>query len=177
MPEDAIAFADQLAHASIHSWDGTSIAKAIDFSIAQFSSGDFLAIRRVIDISGDGSNNQGRSVTDTRAEAISRGVTIIGLPIVLKMPDQRENAAMDAYYRDCVIGGPGAFTIPVRERQQLLTETRTKIIREIAGVGGSGIHSQEVQGTSRTDCDTSESLWDEVEPDPHAPLLGSGRDL
>ena len=67
--------------------------------------------------------------------------------------------------------------ISVRERQQFLTETKTKIIREIAGVGASGIQIQKMQGASHTDCDTSESLWDDVEPDPYAPLLGLRRDL
>ncbi len=176
-PQDAAAFAGQLARAPIHSWGGTSIAEAIDFSMALLWSGDFLATRRVIDISGDGSNNQGRLITDARDEAIARGVIINGLPLMLKMPDRRENAAVDAYYRDCVIGGLGAFMIPVRERQQFLAEIRTKIIREIAGVSAPDAQVQAVQRSPRTDCDTSESLWDDVEPDPHTLLLGSGRAL
>jgi hypothetical protein len=86
-PKDAIAFADRLARAPTHRVPGTSISKAIDFSMALLSSGDFLAMRRVIDISGDGSNNQGGLVTEARDKAVARGVTINGLPIMLKEPD------------------------------------------------------------------------------------------
>jgi Protein of unknown function (DUF1194) len=177
-PKDSIAFADRLARAPIHRAAGTSISEAIDFSVSHLSSGHFLAARRVIDISGDGSNNQGRLVTDARDEAIAHGVTINGLPIMLKEPDRRENATMDAYYRDCVIGGATAFMIPVRERKQFLTETRAKIVREIAGdAAAPGFLVQPVQVRPRADCDTSESLWDDFAPEPHAPVIGFGQEL
>jgi hypothetical protein len=176
-PKEATSFADRLAHAPIYRIGGTSISQAIDFSMVLLSSGHLLAARRVIDISGDGSNNQGRLVTEARDEAVARGVTINGLPIMLKEPDRRENATVDAYYRDCVIGGPGAFLIPVREREQFLTETRAKIVREIAGVTVPSSLAKSARATSRTDCDTSESLWDDVAPEPHTPVIGTGRDL
>ncbi len=173
---DAISFADRLARAPMSRSAGTSLSGAIDFGVALLWSGHVLPARRVIDISGDGSNNQGRLVTDARDEAVARGVTINGLPIMLKDPERRENAALDAYYRDCVTGGPGAFTIPVRERPQFLTETRAKIVREIAGAADSGSPVQPVRGRPRTDCDTSESLWDDLAPIPHAPA-GAKREL
>jgi hypothetical protein len=176
--KSSIAFADRLARTPIHRAGGTSLADAIDFSMAYLSSGDFLAARRVIDISGDGSNNQGRLVTEARDEAVARGVTINGLPIMLKEPERFENATMDAYYRDCVIGGANAFMIPVRERKQFLTETRAKIVREIVGnaaVPGSLVQPMQVR--PRTDCDTSESLWDELSPEHHTPMIGAGREL
>jgi hypothetical protein len=176
-PQDGIAFADRLAHAPIHPVAGTSISGAIDFSMVLLSSGRFMALRRVIDISGDGSNNQGRLVTDARDEAVARGVTINGLPIMLKEPERRENATMDAYYRDCVIGGSSAFLVPVRERGQFLTQTRTKIVREVAGVDVPGSMTQPVNGVTLTDCDTSESLWDDFTPESHAPVSHSGREL
>ena len=40
---------------------------------------------------------------------------------------------LDVYYEDCVIGGPGAFVIPIRERDQFKEATRTKLVLEIAG--------------------------------------------
>jgi hypothetical protein len=175
--KDSIAFADRLALAPIHRVAGTSISEAIEFSLALLSSGDFLATRRVIDISGDGSNNQGGLVTEARDKAVARGVTINGLPIMLKEPERGENATLDAYYRDCVIGGSNAFTIPVRERNQFLTETRAKIVREIADAAGPGSLAHSVGGRPLTDCDTSESVWDDFAPDPHAPVTGSGRKL
>ncbi|KLK90976.1 hypothetical protein AA309_22605 [Microvirga vignae] len=176
-PKDSISFADRLAHAPIHRAAGTSISQVIDFSMALFSSGHFRAARQVIDISGDGSNNQGRLVTEARDNAIARGVTINGLPILLKAPDRRENATIDAYYRDCVIGGSGAFMIPIRERERLLTETKNKIVREIAGMEMPGAPIKPVRGQPGTDCDTSEDLWDELIPEPHPPAGGIGQEL
>jgi hypothetical protein len=136
-----------------------------------------MALRRVIDISGDGSNNQGRSVTDARDEAVARGVTINGLPIMLKEPERRENATMDAYYRDCVIGGASAFLVPVRERGQFLTQTRTKIVREIAGGGAPSSLVQPIQSVPLTDCEANESFWDDFAPEPHGPVIGFGQEL
>jgi hypothetical protein len=176
-PSDSIAFADRLVRAPIHRVTGTSISQAIDFSVALLASSPFLATRRVIDISGDGSNNQGRLVTQARDEAVGRGIIINGLPILLKDPERRENALTDAYYRDCVIGGANAFIIPVRERQQFLTGTKSKIVREIADVRGSSLLAQPVRSGPLTDCDTSESLWDDADPEPHGPVLGTGREL
>jgi hypothetical protein len=176
-PKDTIAFADRLARAPTHRIPGTSISKAIEFSLALLSSGDFLATRRVIDMSGDGSNNQGGLVTEARDKAVARGVTINGLPIMLKEPGLGENATLDAYYRDCVIGGSNAFMIPVRERKQFLMETRAKIVREIADAAGPGSLAHSVGGRPLTDCDTSESVWDDFAPNLHRPVNGSGQDL
>jgi len=175
--KDSASFAERLALAPIHRIGGTSISEVIDFSMALLSSSNLRAARQVIDISGDGSNNQGRLVTDARDEAVARGVTINGLPIMIRESDQRESASLDAYYRDCVIGGVGAFMIPIRERQQFLTETMTKIVREIAGLIVPAPMTQPAGGRPRTDCDTSESLWDDVAPEPHAPMTSHGREL
>ncbi|MBB3017160.1 hypothetical protein FHR70_000200 [Microvirga lupini] len=177
-PEDSLSFADQLARAPIYRVAGTSISEAIDFSLALMGSSHVLAARRVIDISGDGSNNQGPLITEMRDKAIAHGVTINGLPIMLRDPERRENATLDAYYRDCVIGGANAFMIPVRERSQFLTETRAKIAREIAGGPEPGWPVQTARTVPLTDCDTSESLWDDPGLEPHAfPRHEVGKDL
>jgi hypothetical protein len=175
--KDSLSFAERLARAPIRRGAGTSISEAIDFSLSLFSFGPFLPARRVIDISGDGSNNQGPLVTEARDKAVARGVTINGLPIMLRRPDRREDATLDAYYRDCVIGGPNAFMIPVRERRQFLTETRTKIINEIASQPESAGLVHSAGNSPQTDCDTSESLWDDIAPSPHAPKIDLGEDL
>jgi hypothetical protein len=174
-PTDSIGFADRLARAPIHRVAGTSISEAIEFSLTLFSSGHFLATRQVIDISGDGSNNQGGLVTEARDNAVTRGVTINGLPIMLKALDRTESATLDAYYQDCVIGGSNAFMIPVRERKQFLTETKAKIVREIARITNPDSPTQPIGGRLLTDCDTSESVWDDFAPEPHSPMLGTGR--
>jgi hypothetical protein len=134
-PEDAMEFAERLAQTSIQRSTGTSISGAIDFSVMLFSGSNVEPVRRVIDISGDGVNNQGRSATEARADAIAQNITINGLPLMLKGPSGAwDMADLDLYFRDCVIGGPGAFMIPVRERQQFAEAIRTKVIREIAGL-------------------------------------------
>ena len=133
-PVDALSFATRLAQSRPSRSGYTSISGAIDFSLMQLRKSGVQAIRQVIDISGDGANNQGRMVTLARDEALAQGVTINGLPIILKRPDgiwDIEN--LDLYFRDCVIGGPGAFMIPVRKQAQFADAIRSKIIREIAG--------------------------------------------
>jgi hypothetical protein len=133
--EDAISFAEQLAIAPIRRAPRTSISGAIDFSVRLLQERRGEATRRVIDISGDGANNQGRKVTDARDEAVAKGFIINGLPLLLK----RRTASfydvenLDEHYRDCVIGGLGSFMMPVRDRSEFALAIKTKIIREIAG--------------------------------------------
>ena len=90
------------------------------------------ATRRVIDVSGDGPNNQGRMVIEARDAAVAKGITINGLPIMLRKPGYLDIPDLDVYYKDCVIGGQGAFTVPVRERDQFIEAIKTKILLEVA---------------------------------------------
>jgi hypothetical protein len=123
----ANAFADAIARAPRALFGGgTSISGAIDTSMALLFDNPYRAARRVIDISGDGSNNRGRSVTQARDEAIAKGVGINGLPILALEPD------LDAYYRDNVIGGPGAFVIAAKDYQTFADAILKKLIAEIA---------------------------------------------
>ena len=106
----ANAFADAIARAPRALFSGgTSISGAIDTSMALLFDNPYRAARRVIDISGDGANNRGRSVNQARDEAIARGVGINGLPILALEPN------LDSYYKDNVIGGPGAFMIAAKD--------------------------------------------------------------
>ena len=119
-PGDSRAFAARLAESSIQRFGYTSISGAIDFSLWKLRTSGVQAVRQVIDISGDGANNQGRIVTAARDEALAQGMTINGLPLMLKRPDGLWDIDnLDLYFRDCVIGGPGAFMIPVREKPSL----------------------------------------------------------
>ncbi len=149
--EGAIAFADQLARSRIWRAPRTSLSGAIDRSVKLLEESRVEPVRRVIDISGDGANNQGRPVLEAREEALAKGITINGLPLMLKRPNSIDSENLDTYYSDCVIGGPGSFMIPIRERQQFAEAIRTKLIREIAG------HSVEplivpAQGDRPVDC-------------------------
>ncbi len=105
---------------------GTSISGAIDFSMGLFPESPFKGQRRVIDISGDGSNNSGRSVVRARDEAVAQDVTINGLPILAFEP------FLDQYYKDYVIGGPGAFMIVAKDFESFADAILKKMIIEIA---------------------------------------------
>jgi hypothetical protein len=105
---------------------GTSISGAIDHAMTLFPQSPFKGERRVMDISGDGSNNSGRSVTRARDEAVKADVTINGLPILAFEP------YLDDYYRDYVIGGPGAFMIVAKDFESFADAILKKMIIEIA---------------------------------------------
>ena len=105
---------------------GTSISGAIDYSRVLLAGSPFRATRHVIDISGDGSNNSGRSVTQARDEAVADGIGINGLPILTGEP------GLDRYYYDNVIGGPGAFMIPAANYDTFADAILKKLINEIA---------------------------------------------
>jgi hypothetical protein len=152
-PAESRAFAARLSGSTIQRFGYTSISGAIEFSLWQLRVSGVEPVRQVIDISGDGANNQGRIVTAARDEAIAQGVTINGLPLMLKRPDGLWDIDhLDRYFRDCVIGGPGAFMIPVREKQQVAAAIRTKIVREIANTLPVHPHLQPAQADQRANC-------------------------
>jgi Protein of unknown function (DUF1194) len=155
-PESAADFASRLDQAPIDRGPRTSISGAIDFAAELLRSSGVEAIRQVIDVSGDGANNQGRTVVQARDEALAKGITINGLPIMLKRAvGYWDVAELDRYYRDCVIGGAGAFLVPVRERHHFAEAIRTKILREIAGYGDPLIKT--AQADTRMNCTAGES--------------------
>jgi Protein of unknown function (DUF1194) len=158
-PDSAGAFADKVAAQPVRRAQRTSVSGAIDFGAKLLGQSGVDATRRVIDISGDGPNNQGRPVTVARAEALAQGVTINGLPIMLKTPGYLDITELDVYYRDCVIGGQGAFMVPVREREQFPAAIKTKILLEIAGAAPETPLVQPAQLESRTDCMIGETQW------------------
>ena len=105
---------------------GTSISGAVDYSRLMLAQNPYRATRRVIDVSGDGSNNSGRSVTQARDEAVHDGITINGLPILAWEPD------LDHYYADNVIGGANSFMIPAKNFDAFADAVLKKLINEIA---------------------------------------------
>src|SRR6202041_171727 len=92
-------------------------------------------LRRVIDISGDGPNNNGTPVTGARDAALEKGITINGLPIMVKEPSYStmDIDDLDLYYEDCVIGGPGSFVVSIKDRDNFKEAIRTKLTLEVAG--------------------------------------------
>jgi hypothetical protein len=132
-PQTADAFAKEIASAPYRRAPRTSIFGALQFAKPLFDASGYRGVRQVIDISGDGNNNMGPPVTVMRDQVLAAGITINGLPIMLKRPYTYEIQDLDIYYEDCVIGGPGAFVIPIHERSQFKEATRTKLRLEIAG--------------------------------------------
>jgi hypothetical protein len=131
----AKTFVDQIAAAPIRRSYRTSISGALLFAAPLFDTSGHRGIRRVIDVSGDGANNQGPPVTIARDQVLEGGITINGLPIMLKRPAAHtmDLEHLDVYYEDCVIGGPGSFVVAVNSRDKFVEATRTKLVLEIAG--------------------------------------------
>jgi hypothetical protein len=107
---------------------GTSISAALTFAAGLFADNGINSIGRAIDISGDGPNNTGLRVTIARSAVIRQGITINGLPLIFA----KRTLPVDVYYRDCVIGGPGAFSIAVSDTAEFAVAIRRKLVLEIA---------------------------------------------
>jgi len=160
-PAAAKAFAGEIAAAPYRRAYRTSISGALQFAMPLFEGSGYSGLRRVIDVSGDGVNNQGAPVTILRDEALERGITINGLPILLKRPSAAtmDIEDLDVYYEDCVIGGPGAFVIPIRERDQFREATRTKLVLEIAGRDLAPRIIPAAADKPRISCTIGERMW------------------
>jgi hypothetical protein len=105
----------------------TSISGAIDYAARTIAASGFTARRRVIDISSDGRNNDGRGVNAARNEAVAAGITINGLVMLDSDP------GLEAYFRAEVIGGPLSFVVPVRAEADFAQAVLRKLITEVAG--------------------------------------------
>ena len=138
-PESAEAVAREIARAPYRRAPRTSIYGALQFAKPLFDASGYRGLRQVIDVSGDGVNNMGPPVTQMRDDVLAAGITINGLPIMLRRQSGYGMWGMafenlDIYYEDCVIGGPGSFVIAIRERDQFKEATRNKLVQEVAGV-------------------------------------------
>jgi len=162
-PEAADAFANEIARAPYRRASRTSISGALNFAKPLFDGSGYRGFRRVIDVSGDGANNSGPFVTIVRDDVLAAGITINGLPIVLKRPNSftMDIENLDVYYEDCVIGGPGAFVIPIRERDQFKEATRTKLVLEIAQRAPHGRVLPAQARAPRVSCTIGEQMWRE----------------
>lgn len=135
-PESADAVAAEIMKTPVRRGSSTSISGAINFALQLFEENPYRGLRRVIDISGDGPNNDGAPVTGARDAALEKGIIINGLPIMVKEPSlsTTDIENLDLYYEDCVIGGPGAFIMTIKDREKFQDAIRTKLVREVAGL-------------------------------------------
>jgi hypothetical protein len=136
--EAAKSFGDRLLEAQRSFADRTSISGGIEFAMAQLALAPYESARRTIDVSGDGTNNSGRDVTALRDEAVSRGITINGLPILSENPmswnpdHTNPPGGLVNYYRNNVIGGPGAFVMVAKNFNTFGEAIISKMIAEVS---------------------------------------------
>ncbi len=155
----AHAFAAELLAAPVERYRGTSIGNSLAYAAPRFDNNGYAGLRRVIDVSGDGPNNMGIPVEVAREPVIRSGVTINGLPIMIKEPGGFASIPnLDVYYEDCVIGGPGAFLIVVKSADQFAQAIRRKLILEIAGAAPRLLRAAATTPERRTDCLIGEKL-------------------
>jgi len=161
--DDALAFVKQLTANPPNSARRTSISGALLFAGDLFAETSFRGAKRVVDVSGDGANNQGPPVDAVRDAVAAQGVTINGLPLMTSggTPSVFDIDDLDVYYTNCVIGGPGAFMIPVNDWSQFPEAVRRKLVLELAGkpeVGGS-LPVVQAAATPGYDCQVGEKMW------------------
>ncbi|WP_371929478.1 DUF1194 domain-containing protein [Phyllobacterium sp. 21LDTY02-6] len=133
--ETAESFATALMRPIPSTQSRTSISGALEYSGRLFDDNGFKGIRRVIDVSGDGANNNGMPVAPVRDDVLAKGITINGLPLMTQGNFYSDWAVrdLDVYYTNCVIGGPGSFMIPVNSWDQFPEAVRRKLVLELAG--------------------------------------------
>jgi hypothetical protein len=162
-PETADSFAADISRAKYTRASRTSVSTALLFGASLFENSGYRGLRRVIDVSGDGVNNNGPLVTMARDEVLAKGITINGLPIMLKraMSSTMDVDNLDVYFEDCVIGGPGAFVIPIKARDQFKEAIRTKLILEIASIVPEPAIVPVQARAPRVSCTLGEQIWRE----------------
>jgi hypothetical protein len=132
---DAEAFAARLTDEIPRSARRTSISGGLGFSADLIAESGIQAEKRVIDVSGDGPNNEGLPVEGVRDRIVAQGIVINGLPLMTNggLNTSFDVPDLDKYYRNCVIGGPGAFMFPVTGWDQFPQAVRRKLVLELAG--------------------------------------------
>ena len=137
-PEHAEIFANRLRNSPRLFAERTAIGAAIDYSVGHIERSPFKAARMIIDVSGDGTNNIGRSASEARDEAVARGITINGLAILSAVPlpsnprHTHPDGGLLKYFQDNVIGGPGAFAIAAEGHEDFGKAILAKLVKEIA---------------------------------------------
>ncbi|WP_010140455.1 DUF1194 domain-containing protein [Oceanicola sp. S124] len=166
--DEAAVVASALMESQPFGMQRTSISSALDYAATTIEGNRYQGMRRVVDISGDGPNNSGAPVVPARDRLLARGITINGLPLMTDegVGSQWTLESLDSYYRDCVIGGQGAFVIPVRSWDEFADAVRRKIVLEIAAIQPRIMQASDavivpVAGvTPQSDCLAGEKTWE-----------------
>lgn len=131
-------FANRMTAASRSAWGRTAIGSGIELGLKNIAEAGFDAQRRVIDVCGDGTSNQGPDVSEIRNRAVEAGVTINGLAIINDRPMSwtfahvQPPGGLANYYRDNVTGGVGSFVVEIHDFESFGTAIARKLINEIA---------------------------------------------
>jgi hypothetical protein len=160
-PETADAVAAEIMRTPVRRASRTSISGAINFAMPLFDDDPYRGLRRVIDVSGDGPNNNGTPVTLARDAALEKGIVINGLPIMVKEPSfsTMDIENLDWYYEDCVIGGPGSFVVSIKDREKFKEAIRTKLVLEVAGRTPPRPLVPVAEKEPRVSCLIGEKIW------------------
>jgi hypothetical protein len=160
-PETADAVANDIMRTPIRRASRTSISGAINFAMPLFDENPYKGLRRVIDISGDGPNNNGTPVILARDAALAKGIIINGLPIMVKEPtySTMDIDNLDWYYEDCVIGGPGSFVVSIKDRDKFKEAIRSKLLLEVAGRTPDRPVIPVAEKEPRIPCMIGEKIW------------------
>src|SRR5229473_2852450 len=160
-PETADAVANEIMKTPIRRASRTSISGAINFAMPLFDENPYRGLRRVIDISGDGPNNNGPPVVPMRDAALEKGIVINGLPIMVKEPSYStmDIDNLDYYYEDCVVGGPGSFVVTIKDREKFKEAIRTKLLLEVAGRTPEQRIVPVADKEPRVPCMIGEKIW------------------
>lgn len=133
-PEDAFATSRDLAaeldallgsYAAHKLGELTDLSGAIDFGGAMLAAAPFATDRSVLNILGNGIDNVGGGPRLSRDLLVAQGMTVNGVVI-------GHDRGVFRYFRDEVIGGPGAFVLAARDAEMLVDVMERKFVTEIA---------------------------------------------
>jgi hypothetical protein len=168
---DAEAVVSQMTINPPRSARRTSISAALDFAGDLFAESQYSGMRRVVDVSGDGPNNHGGLVVPARDRLVAQGIVVNGLPLLtdMKPVGRFDIPDLDAYYSNCVTGGPGSFIVPVTDWDQFPEAIRRKLVLELSGpwsptwwrYAGSGLPVVLATIEQEYDCMVGERRWGE----------------
>jgi hypothetical protein len=126
------AFADAIAAAARPFADLTAPGSAINYATPLFASNDYDGKSWVIDVSGDGVQNDGDNTADARDAALLAGVDRInGLAI--------GNSTIFDFYEDNIQGGAKSFTLQAATFADFQDAVNEKLAFEASGGGPSEI--------------------------------------
>jgi hypothetical protein len=130
-------FAEKLTEAPRTSQSWTAVGAAMAHAAQRFEGSGFTSRRRVIDISGDGRTNDGPPAELVRDKLVALGIVINGLPVMMNRTNfgRPPDLTLDTYYEENVIGGPGSFMIVADNFEHFGRAVRTKLVREVSGIG------------------------------------------